>query len=277
MNASDFEYDGYLLSDHHFVVCEFEYADGVQIIDAGSKITFTKVSNYSGKKGVLINTKYEECVQATFDICKDPEIFDKGDGQNEMVVTDTELLQMMRWLNRREFRKFSFIYEGNRRCCLNASFNIEKIVIEDKTYGLRLTMETDKPFGYRDDADDQTLMFSSSDVSNEAFKVFYDESEEIGYQYPDLVITCNAAGSLSLHNAMTGCTMTISNCSNGEVITIRGDEQIITSNLQSHDIYNCFNWQFFSIGNTLNNKVNHITCSLPAFITVSYLPVVKLL
>lgn len=272
MNASDFEYDGHLLSQYGFVICSFDESKGVQIDDAGSKISFTKVPNYSGRNNILINTKYDECIQITFDVCKDPEIY----SNEEMVVTDEELLKLIRWLNRREFKKLRFDYDDSRLYYLNASFNFSKITIADKTYGLRLTIETDKPFGYRD-VEDQVLEFSANDVTNRNTMTFVDLSDEIGSVYPDITIVCKGSGDITLNNDLTGCNTTILGCTANEVITIRGDEQIISTSLSSHDIYNSFNWEFFSIGNVLNNRLNNITSTLPATVIISYQPVVKLI
>ena len=49
MYASDFEYDGHYLSDFGFVVCDFDGASSYDVISAGSKITFNKVSRNRGK------------------------------------------------------------------------------------------------------------------------------------------------------------------------------------------------------------------------------------
>ena len=93
--------------------------------------------------------------------------------------------------------------------------------------------------------------------------------------YPDLTITCNANGILTLSNDLTNCSMTIIGCAANEVITINGSAQIITSSSPTHDIYSSFNWQFFKVGNTLTNRINHITCTLPACIVISGQKVVK--
>ena len=70
MYAIDFEYDGQYLSDYGFIVCNFDATSGINIADAGSKITFNKVSRNNGKSYSLTSAKYGECIQCTFDICK---------------------------------------------------------------------------------------------------------------------------------------------------------------------------------------------------------------
>lgn len=275
MNASDFEYDGQFLRDYGFVICVFNNEkNGLQIEDNYDNLSFSKISTFDGKRNTLINTKYESCVQKTFDICKNPKLYN-----NDMIVTEQEYKQLVRWLNRRGFYKFRFILnkedqQEREECYYNASFNIQTIYIDGKLYGLRLTMESDKPFGYKDMIE-QKFVFTETDIANETDKVFYDESDEIGYMYPDLTITCNANGILTLSNDLTNCSMTIVGCAANEVITINGSAQIITSSSPTHDIYSSFNWQFFKVGNTLTNRINHITCTLPACIVISGQKVVK--
>ena len=149
MFACDFEYDGRRLNDFGFIICDFNHSSGTDNISAGSQIEFNTVARYNGKKYSLTSTTYGECITASFDICKDTDIYDDADFE----ITDGECRDMMRWLNRREFLPFQMFDDGDidkERCYYNASFNIEKIVMSGTVVGLHLTMETDSPFGYGD-------------------------------------------------------------------------------------------------------------------------------
>lgn len=270
MYATNFEYDNQCLSDYGFIVCDFDYSDGAVTADTGSKITFSKVSRNSGKTYSLTGTQYEDCVTASFDICKNPEIYDNYEDRE---ISNNEYRNLMRWLNRRgffKFKVFDFYSYERESCYYNASFNIEKIKIAEKLYGLRLTMESSEPFGYGSERLFQ-LNFSSNSLS----RTLMDTSDEIGCTYPDMIITCKQSGDLTISNESVNCTMTIKNCSNNEAITINGKERIITSSLTSHDICNDFNYEFFKIGNTINNRKNIITVSAPCSITIKYFPIIK--
>ena len=269
--ACDFEYDGRYLSDYNFIICDFDASDGANDVSAGSAITFNTISRHSGKLYSLTSTQYDECITATFDICKNPDIYD----QEEMEITNDEYRDVMRWLNRREFLKFHAIDEEYNNfdrdtCFYNASFNVEKIKINEKLYGMRLTMETDKPFGY---AQECTTSWTISDVTKA--KTLYDTSDEIGYTYPSMTITCNEAGNLTISNDLTNSIMVINNVSVGEVITIDGSTHIIETSLSGHKIYDDFNFEFFKIGNTIENRNNNITVSLPCKLEISYSPIIK--
>ena len=269
MYALDFEYDGQYLSDYGFIICNFGDSSGVNTVSAGSVVTFNKVSRHSGKKHSLTSTSYEECVQATFCIGKNPKIY----GKDEMQITNDEYRDLIRWLNRREFLKFQLLggddYDGET-CYYEASFNVEKIKIDEVLYGMELTMETNKPFGY---GQEQSATWTVADTTKSY--ILSDISDEIGYTYPSMVIEINADGDLSLHNDMENCTMVIKNCKIGEVITIDGDSQIIQSSYDSHHIYDDFNFEFFRIGNTITNRNNRISCTLPCKIELKYSPIIK--
>lgn len=49
MRAIDFEYDNQYLSDYGFIICDFNFSSGANEVDAGSTITFNKISRHSGK------------------------------------------------------------------------------------------------------------------------------------------------------------------------------------------------------------------------------------
>ena len=270
MYAIDFEYDGQYLSDYGFIICHFDYSSGATTADAGSKITFNKVARSNGKQFSLTSAKYDECVQTTFDICKNPDLYENYDDRQ---ITNDEYRDLMRWLNRREFLKFQVFDEdeGERDTCYyNVSFNVEKIKIAEKLFGLRLTMESDKPFGY---GQEQSVSWTFADSSTT--RILSDISDEIGFLYPDMTITCNANGDLSIYNELENCTMTIKNCSVGEVITINGATQIISTTYSSHDIANDFNYEFFRIGNTIDNRNNRISVSKPCNMVIRYTPIIK--
>ena len=270
MYAVDFEYDGQYLSDYGFIICDFDGSTGAVTASAGSNITFNRVKRDNGKRHGLSSTEYGECVSTTFDICKDDTVWSR----EELEITNNEYRDLVRWLNRREFLTFQLLnnneYDDRESCFYNASFNIEKIFINARLYGLRLNMATDKPFGY---GQEQTISWNIVDPSTP--KVLSDISDEIGCIYPTLIITCMRNGDLTIWNELEGCTTMIRNCTVGEVITLHGDTQIITSSFASHNIGADFNYDFFRIGNTIHTRSNKIYASAPCKLEIRYHPVIK--
>ena len=131
-------------------------------------------------------------------------------------------------------------------------------------------METNKPFGY---GQEQYVSWTISDTTKTY--VLSDMSDEIGSTYPSMKITINRDGDLFIYNDMEDCTLEIKNCSVGEVITIDGDALIISTSLESHDISNDFNYTFLRIGNTITNRNNRISVSLPCKLEFRYSPIIK--
>lgn len=269
MYAIDFEYDNQYLSDYGFIICNFDSSSGIDIVAAGSKITFNKVSRNKGRQYSLVSTQYDGCVQTTFDICKNPDLFDYED----MVISNDEYRSLMRWLNRHEFLRFNVFDESNDgrdACYYDASFNIDKINIGDILYGLRLTMETDKPFGY---GQEQIVSLDFTNIYNS--HVLRNISDEIGSICPYTTIICNADGDLQIYNELEDCTTLIKNCKVGEVITLDGSAHIISTTYASHDICDDFNYEFLRIGNTIDQRDNCISVSMPCYIEIKYSPIIK--
>ena len=267
MYALDFEYDGRLLSQYGFIICEFDASSGANVADTGYDIQFEKVSRNHGKQHGLVSAEYEDCVTTTFQICKDPE------GCDDLRISNDEYRDLARWLNRREFQKFRIVneYEDDRPACyFNASFNIKKIMIADKLYGLELTAETDSPFGYGVTFD-KTWTISKAGGNFE----LTDMSGDIGYICPEVIVTCKSAGTLTLKNSLYDVSTTLKNCTSGEVIHFYGDTQIIESSRSAHALYDDFNFEFLRAGNTLTTRKNTISSTLPCSIEIKYTPIIK--
>lgn len=264
MRATDFVYDGYSLSDYGFMIGKIDSSNGTETFDVGSQITFNTTPQHNGKYVALTNVQYDSCVTCTFQICKIP------CNVQDMEITFAEFRDLMRWLNRKEFLPFNFCIETGDIVYFDASFNVKKITVGGILYGLELTMETNRPFGYGDKIV-HTLKFSNASQTIE----IEDASDEIGYIYPDMKITCSSSGDLSIKNAEQNCTMLVKNCESGEVITISGNAQFITTSSTTHKIANDFNYQFMKIGNTFTNRKNTLSVSSPCSIELSYNPIIK--
>lgn len=258
----DFEYDNHALSDFGFMICKFG-SDGLQTISNGSQITFNTISKLTGKEFELVSVQYDNCLESTFQICKNP------CSNDNLEMTVEEVRKLSRWLNRKEFLKFKLFDDEYYDLYFEASFNISRIELEGKIVGLELNMITNRPFALQEP---KTILIENT-VTN-GTKVINDNSDEEGYIYPYMEITINQDGDLSIYNKFEDRTMLIKNCTVGEVITL--DYPIIKTSYDSHKIQNDFNWNFFRISNTFNNPRNEITISIPCTIKLTYSPIVKI-
>ena len=269
MYAYDFEYDGKLLSDFGFIVGSLDNGGGLEDGNSGSEISFETASTRAGKRWYAVGSKYNACLSAEFTICKDPKIFP----EEEMEITADEFRALSRWLNRREylwFHAFDWCEPEKEKAWFRASFGLSRMDFGGATYGINLHMETDAPFGYGEEIE-ETLAFTAGALTQK----LADWNDEIGECYPVMDITCGEAGTLTLSDDITGCVCTVENCTAGEVISLSGDSMIISSSSDSHDIANDFNYEFFCFGNTIDERENQITASMPCTVSLRYRPIRK--
>lgn len=262
--ALDFEYDGLCLSDFDFIICQFDSKNS-DTVSNGSHIKFNTSPILHGVKHLLTDTEYEECIETTFSICKNPCHTQSGDVEP---ISVDEISKLMRWLNRKDFHKFKIKQEGYEKLYFEGSFNVNSIKRNNDVIGLELKLTTNRPFALY-----EPITYKFALTSDNLIKKIQDISDEIGFIYPDVEIVCNADGNLTIHNSIEDRNMVIHNCKNGEVIKL--NKPIITTSLDSHKIQNDFNFNFLRIANKFNNRMNILTFSIPCTVKLTYSPIRK--
>ena len=270
MLSTDFYYDGISLSSFGCIICDFDSSSGTNTVSAGSEITFNTVATHTGKRHNLTSTQYDSCIQTQLDICKDP-----CTANDNMAFSPSEVRALMRWLNRKEFLQLRFVdSEDNTHIVYyDESFNIEKIEIASVVYGLRLSMVTDKPFGYG-----ALTGVSNETVAANGSVTINDQSDEIGYLYPDVTIQCTSDGDYQMTCVCNGESQItqIKNCTSGEIINLFGESKIIMTSNSSHTtLASDFNYVFPRIGNTYASRTNTITVNKGCVLSVEYRPIIK--
>lgn len=178
MKAYDFEYDGVRLSEFGFIICKFDSSD-VDTIDNGSQITFNTVPTLNGMKHELTSSTYEDCLNTTFQICKN-----RCDSNQTDTVSFDEMRNIMSWLNRKGFHKFRLLDDDYSGVYFEASFNVSRIEVNGMIYGFELEMFTNRPFAIR-----EPIVTTIKNSSDNGINVIYNESDEEGCIYPDMEIT----------------------------------------------------------------------------------------
>ena len=267
----DFEYDGLKLSDMGYMLCKFD-SGGLETVSNGAQITFNTVPIQNGSKYVLASTQYDTCLEATFQICKNPckSIYD-------MELTVRDIRELSSWLSRNKYLKFKLLDDEYMNLYFEASFNISQIKLGGDTIGLELQMTTNRPFALMEP---RTIKLST--IAENETRIINDVSDKEGFIYPYMEIKINEKTgdgiTFSIRNNAelsadgNGRLTEVSNCSGGEVITL--DYPIISSNLDSHDtLANDFNWSFFRISNSFRNPKNELVISHPCEIKIVYSPI----
>ena len=265
MKAFDFEYAGKNLHEFGCVICHFG-DKGLDTISNGSQISFNTVSTLGGSKHNLMSTEYEDCLETTIQICKSSCTGDV------MEISSSEFRELTKWLSRKKFLKFKILDEDYIDLYFEASFNISRIEIDGRLYGLELEVITNRPFALK-----EPKIINIKNLIQDGKHSINDISYEEGYIYPYTEITIGDIGDekkdLYIYNALEDRNTYIANCISGEVITM--DYPIIQSSISSHNIQNDFNWTFFRVANTFDNSRNDLTISLPCTIKIKYSPIVK--
>lgn len=261
MEATTFIYDDILSSDFGLYICKFGEASGLENVTVGSQLEFNLSSVPGSDRITSYGTSYSETLMTTFQVGK----FSKMTEEIEP-ITPNELSSYMRWLNRKDgFHEFKILQDGYENLYTEASFNATKLELCGKVIGLELTLTTLYPYLL----EKQSPINIDITTANQNF-VLYDQSDEIGHIYPNMEITCKANGNLIIQNTIENRSMRISNCVQGEKITIDGKNKIISSSISSHKIQNDFNFVFFRIANTYEDRKNTISVSIPCSIKLDF-------
>ncbi|MBQ4523296.1 MAG: hypothetical protein IJA10_10155 [Lachnospiraceae bacterium] len=285
MSFTDFEFNGQKLSDFGCILCSFNGGSGIKTVSIGSNLSLNTINRPRLNKFKILSTKYDEPFSATFQICKN----ECGYFINEKrFMTENEVSKIMRWLNKKSYRKFKMIYSDGK--CSNMYFrgtfsSIQMVTLGENIIGLELSFQADASFGYYEPLD---FDMDFSDINDE-FSI-YDNSDEIGYIYPRVLqITVLEDGDLEIKNSQEEESVIIKNCVEGEIITLDGENKIIISNKSHPTLYNDFNYNFVKIINKCGDSddyyevdneddqiENIFSVTLPCTIHLSYSPICKM-
>ena len=304
MKAYDFSYNNRKLSEFGCVLCHFGGLKGIETVSDGCEISFNTISTFNGNKHNLVSTQYEDCLETTLQICK----HSCNGGVQE--ISESAHRELTKWLNRKKFLKFKILDDNHIDLYYEATFNISKIEIDGKLFGLELEVKTNRPFALKEaktipiiceegkevygwkkynngimlgyvtsnDANAYTSETQSDGYQYISVGQVYkaslnDTSYEEGYIYPEMEITIKQNGNLIIYNSIENRETYIANCKVNEVITL--DYPVIRSSDSSHNIQNDFNWNFFRIANTYDDSRNDLVITLPCSIKIKYSPIVK--
>ena len=268
MIAEDFEYAGEYLKDWGYMICSTDSKSGFETIKSDSTLTFNTSKLFNGKISELTTTTYEDHIEINFQICKIPCM--PGCDNKKMQITTDESRELKRWLNRPTFHRFKLLQPDWSDIFMQGSFNVSNIEVAGEVYALDLTFVSNSALAFHEPV---TYRFDSTMSDKNTF-TFFDSSDEIGYIYPDVKITCLSGGDLKIHNSSEDRTTIIKNCSDNEELYF-SKELLLSSSLSSHKIQNDFNYIFLRISNSYGNRKNTLTFSLPVKMEITYTPYVK--
>lgn len=264
MVATDFEYDGEYLKDWGYMICRTDASNGFETVVADSQLDFSNVNLMHGKLFELTTAQYENRVEISFQIGK----FLCKTGVFQP-ISAYEQSTIKRWLNRPTFNRFKLIQPDWADIYMEGSFNVKNIELNGIVYFLELTFISNRPFSLH-----EPITYKTNTTEENNSFAFIDMSDELGYIYPELKITCLSSGNLEIHNSNEDRITIIENCQENEEITFT-PELVISSSIAEHKIQDDFNYTFLRISNSYNNRKNILTFSLPVKIELTYSPIIK--
>ncbi|MCM1500116.1 MAG: hypothetical protein NC124_16760 [Clostridium sp.] len=256
MYCTEFLFDGISSRAYDLIICSFDGGQSGEMT-AGSNIEFTTFKAPNTNKWVRTGAVYNEQLTFSFQICK----YICGSSDIKP-FSERELAFLMRWLVRKDYKWLQFIQEGYENIFYNCQINAQRYMSAGKCYGLTLTAVCDAPFGW------SGLMTSTISCPGSKVVYIYDSSDEIGEVYPSVELYVkNANQNIQIENCLTGRNTIIRNCTAGEHIVM--DNMKIESSERrpgGQNVYDGnhvtllddFNFQWFTLGNTFNNRENEI-------------------
>lgn len=256
MTGMYFEFDGIHSKDLNLMIVSFDGAKN-GTATAGNHIEFNTIKLPNSDKWMKTSASYSEVLSFSFQVAKT----DCAD-QTEP-ISERDLAFYIRWLVRKEYKYLRIIQEGYETIYYNARLNVQRYEAAGKTVGLEITVYCDAPYGYSS----IKSFHYSTDRLTDSFEL-YDDSDEIGYLYPDLVeIEVLQDGEVTLKNNIDGRCTCIKDCMAKDMIVFTSG---LKASLQRQHIdgsnreyYNAFpiaglfkDWCFPRICNTFYERQN---------------------
>ncbi|WP_310603646.1 phage tail domain-containing protein [Anaerosporobacter sp.] len=257
MNATSFIYDNINSNTYDLLICRFSSNSMNNISSIGEIEVTTDKAAYSSKWNHF-STSYSKPLEFTFQFTK--KTFQKFSTYEQATIN--------RWLmNFDEYKWLQFNEPDYMHILYNAKCTkLEKIEIGNVCFGFEVTFTTDSSYGYSNEIKKH---FTISQVNQN--ECITNSSDEIYYLYPKITIAVNKACDFSIINTYTDEKTELKGCLNGEIITLDSETRIITSNKRNAiELFEAFNWTWFRLGISLQNRKNNLVFNGNASVDFTY-------
>lgn len=267
MDFIDFLYDGVRLSSKGLVLCLFEKNEDVQ--EVGNVINLNATKATLADHAYAIGPAYDEQAFFEFEICRD-NCSDLAD----YPLSDIEIRDVFRWLNRKGFHKFQPIFRDGEfsDCFYLSSFpEIRLISIGRNVIGFSIQMHCNAPYAYGDKRPVKGKVDNSG-----ARLTIEDDSDELGYVYMWGKIKCLASGDLEIRNDLDpDYVVAINNVTKNEEIEFIGPMKQAKSLTGHNKFPNDFNYNFPRLVSKWDDQTNTFYSTIPCEFDLYYNPIRK--
>lgn len=232
-----FVFDG-IACDEYGIMCVTFSSPALETISAQESELETEKS-ISGNIFHIISQEYTQPLTFTIQIVK----------KDFSPISSIQERALKKWLCQRgKYKPICVLEKRYADIWFFANINNPKSIYICDTVGMEFTVTTNAPFGFSDIRDKKWTM-----DGNDTIEDFYVDNDEELPIYPDLKITMNDSGTLTLINeSIIGAdnTLNLENLKSGEIITLECGYPHISSSIQSHNIFNDFNkfWPYLIDG-----------------------------
>lgn len=262
MYIKDFVFDGKSATNMGLIIASLD--NDSSDLNLGANVTI----NTSKKIG--LHTKYFHSASYDDSISFQLQIFKNNCFKIcNQYFSEDDIFDCMRWLQKDNgYRELILISESDKKYCTKAQINVNRIENGNNTCGLSLSVNTYSPFLFDEEYEKKIEITDDSKYFD-----IKDTSIREGYQMLNIVVEFLKDGDFEFTTLFDGRTTIFTNCKKGEFVNIDGNNQILTSSVQEHKVYEDFNFIFPKIHNTKFNNLNTFVVNIPCKITIKYSPI----
>ena len=267
-------FDGKTLSEMGYMLCSFD--GNTDETAEVSVMDYTEIKAPLSDASHKVATEYPNNYTKTLQICK---IEDCEHPDTSLVLTNSDISAITRWLCRKEYKWFNWIYdteaENYDKIEYRVYCKVSKISFNGECHGLEITLETNAPYGYTAEKTVSNVRCTGGSFITIGPDIT--DIDEEGYIYPYFEFYFLSSGNWSFVNQTNwnntetfpdyNRTTTVANVQTYEKIIIAGDDVLQISAVDRSEnpihatLYRDFNYVFPRIcctNTTANNRFKNV-------------------
>jgi hypothetical protein len=238
-------------SETYGIMCvNFGTTSGAETVSGGSETELNIGKTPRSNNFYIISQEYSKPLSFNFQIIN-------TDGSN---IDESKERTLKKWLCKRgKYVDFQIDNDRFNNIMFQVNISNPQLIKVGEVVGMEFSVNFKYPFGHYVV---NTKPYNITTV-NQQIKLYINNDDD-GYIYPDIIITANSSGSLSIANSteVPNRIFTINNLIVGEVITIKGGIPDISSSISNHAVWSDFNKHWIRFIDGWNTITVNKQCSI---------------